>query len=257
MTKFQQLSLILSAATLSMSAVASDFSFDRPGTGFGTGITPVGKLAWEQGLPSANYIESRDTNGVVTKGLSLNADTLLRTGLGKNTELQLGWAGPVWTKVKSQGQSVEDDGLGDVSIGVKHRIDLDDDKLSLAVLAQAIIATGNSGFSQDEDSYILGSSLEYQYNELVNTSISMFYEVQDGEWSVTAVPTISYEIAGKLSGFSELVYQKKESLHNQYALGTGLIYALNDRAQFDASVGVDLDGRDRSYNAGLGISYLF
>lgn len=257
MTKLKQLSLILSVTTLSMSAMASDFSFDRPGTGFGTGITPVGKLAWEQGLPSANYVESRDSSGVLYKGLSLNADTLLRTGLGKNTELQLGWAGPIWTQVKSQGRTVEDDGLGDVSIGVKHRVDLDDDKLSLAVLAQAIIATGNKGFSLEKDIYTVGSAIDYQYNDLVNTGISMYYEAQGSDWSITAVPTINYQIAGKLSGFSELVYRKKESVDNQYSLGTGLIYAFNDRTQFDASVGVDLDGRDRAYNAGLGVSFLF
>ena len=38
------------AAGFSMNAMAADFSFDRPGSGIGTGITPVGQLAWEQGL---------------------------------------------------------------------------------------------------------------------------------------------------------------------------------------------------------------
>ena len=45
-------------AAFSMNAMAADFSFDRPGAGMGTGITPVGKLAWEQALPSANYNET-------------------------------------------------------------------------------------------------------------------------------------------------------------------------------------------------------
>lgn len=257
MPKLKQLSLILSATTISMSGMASDFAFDRPGTSFSTSITPVGQLAWEQGLPSASYVESKDSNGIKSKVLSLNANTLLRTGLAKNTELQLGFTGPSWAQIKSEGQTLEDDGLGDVTVGLKQRIDLDDDKLKLAVLAQALIATGNDGFTEDEDIYTLGSSVEYQYNDLVNTGLSMFYAVQDGEWSITAVPTLNYEISGKLSGYSELVYSKKESQHNEYALGTGLIYALNDRAQFDASVGVDLDGDDRSYKAGLGVSYLF
>ena len=257
MTKLKQLSCIISLLSLAMTAMASDFSFDRPGTGFGTSITPVGNLAWEQGLPAAHYVESKDASGIKTKTLSLNADMLLRTGLAENTELQLGWMGPAWTQAKSQGQTVEDDGLGDVSIAVKHRVDLDDDKLSMAVLAQALIATGNDGFSEEEDIYTVGTSVGYQYNALVNTSMSMFYAVQDGDWSVTAVPKIGYKIAGDWSGYSELVYRKKESVDNQYALGTGLIYALNDRAQLDASVGVDLDGQARSYHAGFGVSYLF
>ena len=37
-------------AGLSANAVAAEFSFDHTGSGVGTGITPVGKLAWEQSL---------------------------------------------------------------------------------------------------------------------------------------------------------------------------------------------------------------
>lgn len=255
MTRFKQLSAI-ALASISVSTMAADFSFERPGTGFSTGITPVGKLAWEQALPSASYVETT-IDGSKQRTVTLNADMLLRTGLGENTELQLGWDGPVWTKTKYQGQSVEDDGLGDVTVGIKHHVDLKDEKLSMAVLAQALIATGNEGFSREEDIYTLGTAVEYKYNDLVDTSLSMFYEVQDSDWSITAVPTISYDIKGNLSGYSELVYRKKESVDNEYALGTGLIYALNDRTQFDASVGVDLDGQDRSYKAGFGIAYLF
>lgn len=255
MKKLNQLSVLLLAST-SLSAMAADFSFDRPGVGFGTGITPVGQLAWEQGLPSAQYKES-NFEGSKVKTLKMNADMLLRTGIGANTEIQLGWQGPTWSQTKYRGETIEDDGLGDVSVGIKHQVDLQDDKLSLAVLAQALIATGNDGFTKDEDIYTLASAVDYQYNDLVNTGISMFYEVQDGDWSVTAVPTIGYQIKGNLSGYSELIYRKKESIDNEYALGTGLIYAVNDRTQLDAGIGVDLNGQDRSYNAGFGVSYLF
>jgi len=56
----------LAGASTSYS-MAADFSFDRPGAGFGTGITPVGRLAWEQGLPSAAYQESTDAAGEKSK----------------------------------------------------------------------------------------------------------------------------------------------------------------------------------------------
>ena len=82
--------------TVSTYSLAADFSFDRPGTGFGTGITPVGQLAWEQGLPSLNYQESTDAAGQKVKSTALNGDMLLRTGLAKDLELQLGWQGPSW-----------------------------------------------------------------------------------------------------------------------------------------------------------------
>ena len=248
---------LIVAAGFSMNTMAAEFSFDRPGTGFGTGITPVGQLSWEQGLPSLSYSESKDENAIKVKNTTLNADMLLRTGLAKDLELQLGWQGPSWSKMKTAGQSVEEDGLGDVSIGVKKAINLDDDKLSMAILAEAILATGNDGFSSEDDIYSLSSAVAYAGTDLITTSITMRYEVQNSNWAVTAVPTIEYKIADKWSGFSELVYRKAESDDHEYALGSGVIYALNDRVQMDASVGVDLNGQDKSYQSGLGVSFLF
>lgn len=244
------------ATSLSLDVMAADFSFDRPGTGFGTGITPVGQLAWEQGFPSASYNEA-NVAGEKQKTVSLNGDMLLRTGLAKDLELQLGWQGPAWSKVKRAGQSVEQNGLGDISIGLKKAIDLDDDQLSMAILAEAIIATGNDGFTAHDDIYSLSSAVAYELSDLIATSITMRYEVQNSNWAVTAVPTIEYKIADKWSGFSELVYRKAESEDYAYALGSGVIYALNDRVQLDASVGVDLNGSDKNYQSGLGVSFLF
>lgn len=243
-------------AGFSLNTMAADFSFDRPGAAMGTGITPVGQLAWEQGLPSASYNEST-VDGEKQKTVTLNGDMLFRTGLAKDLELQLGWQGPAWTQVKRAGQTVEEDGLGDVSIGLKKAIDLDDDKLTMAILAEAIIATGNDGFSNHDDIYSLSSAVAYELSDLISTSITMRYEAQNSDWAVSAVPTIEYKIADKWSGFSELVYRKAESQDYEYALGSGVIYALNDRVQMDASIGVDLNGPDKSYQSGLGVSFLF
>ena len=243
-------------AGFSLNTMAADFSFDRPGAGMGTGITPVGQLAWEQGLPSASYNEST-VDGEKQKTVTLNGDMLFRTGLAKDLELQLGWQGPAWTQVKRAGQTVEEDGLGDVSIGLKKAIDLDDDKLTMAILAEAIIATGNDGFSNHDDIYSLSSAVAYELSDLISTSITMRYEAQNSDWAVSAVPTIEYKIADKWSGFSELVYRKAESQDYEYALGSGVIYALNDRVQMDASIGVELNGPDKSYQSGLGVSFLF
>ena len=235
MTTLKTLGLI-ALAGCSAQLFAADFEFDRPGEGLSTGITPVGNVAWEQGLPTARYSKSGDQTAT-----TLSADMLLRTGLSDDLELRLGWAGPTWTQVKSNGQTEEDDGLGDVSIGLKKAIDLDDDKLSMALLAEAIIATGNAGFTNEEDIYSLGSVVSYQYNDLVSTALTMRYEWQDSNWAVSAIPSLGYRITDRWSGYSELIYRKAESVDNQYALGTGVMYALNDRVQLDANVGVDLD----------------
>ena len=255
--KILQKNLLVLGLLFSANSFAAEFSFDRPGTGFGTGTTPVGKLAWEQALPTAHYKETL-IDGAKQRVITLNGDMQLRTGLNDSTELRLGWQGPYWNKSTYRGQKDENSGLGDVSIGIKKAIDLNDDRLSMAVLAEAQIATGNDEFSAHDDIYTVGSALDYQYNDKLKTGITMYYAVQNGDWSVTAVPTLNYVITNKLSGFSEFVYRKQESVKYQYSLASGLIYHLNDRAQVDASLGVDLGSTDRSsYNAGLGFSYLF
>ena len=127
----------------------------------------------------------------------------------------------------------------------------------MALLAEAVIATGNDEFTAHDDIYSLTSAVAYELSDLVGTSITMRYEAQNSDWAVTAVPTIDYKIAGKLSGFSEFIYRKAESQDYEYGLGTGLVYAINDRAQLDASVGVDLNGSGKSYNGGFGVSVLF
>ncbi|MGE8644644.1 transporter [Acinetobacter vivianii] len=255
MKTFQTLSLI-AASMMASTAFAADFSFDRPGAGMGTGITPVGHLAWEQSLPSVSYQEDK-VDGVKDKTLTLNGDMLLRTGLADGLELQLGWQGPVWQQYKRAGLKKESNGLGDVSIGLKKAIDLKDDRLSMALLAEAIIATGNDEFTNHDDIYSLTSAVAYEFSDLIGTSITMRYEAQNSNWAVTAVPTIDYKIAGKLSGFSEFIYRKAESQDYEYGLGTGLVYALNNRTQLDASIGVDLNGDQKSYNGGFGVSVLF
>ena len=246
----------IAASMMVSTAFAADFSFDRPGAGMGTGITPVGHLAWEQGLPSVSYQEGT-VDGVKDKTLTLNGDMLLRTGLADGLELQLGWQGPVWQQYKHAGTKKETNGLGDVSIGLKQAIDLNDDKLSMAVLLQALIATGNDGFSEEDDIYSLATAVNYQYSELLKTGINMRYDVQNSDWAITAIPNIQYRLNDQWSGFSELVYRKAESQDNEYGLTSGVIYALNERIQLDASVGVDLDGVDKSYRAGLGMAFLF
>jgi len=255
MKTFQTLSVI-AVSMIASSAFAADFSFDRPGAGMSTGITPVGKLAWEQSLPSVSYQEG-NVDGVKDKTLTLNGDMLLRTGLADGLELQLGWQGPVWQQYKRAGVKTESNGLGDVSIGLKKAIDLKDDRLSMALLAEAIIATGNDEFTNHDDIYSLSSAVAYKFSDLIGTSITMRYEAKNSDWAVTAIPTIDYKIAGKLSGFSEFVYRKAESQDYEYGLGTGLVYALNNRTQLDASIGVDLNGDQKSYNGGFGVSVLF
>lgn len=232
------------------------FEFDRPGEGMGTSITPVGQVAWEQGLPNAQYQEYK-VNGQQVRSTQLNADVLLRTGLTDNLEVQLGWDGPMWSQTKLNGQRFEDNGLGDMSIALKHAFDLDDEKLSFAIMAKALLATGQSGFSEEEDIYSLASAVSYELDDILTTSITMQYAWQDGDWTAAAIPALSYRLSERWSGFSEWIYRKTEGQDYQSRLGSGVLYAWNERVQLDASVGFDIDRGPKGYSTGLGFSMLF
>ena len=118
MTILNKITLVL-ASTISMGSMAADFSFDRPGTGFSTGIAPVGHLAWEQSLPDATYTQTKNGDAQA-KTVTLSSDLLLRTGLTPSMELQLGVQGSGWTQTKYQGEKSHDSGFGDVTIGHLH-----------------------------------------------------------------------------------------------------------------------------------------
>lgn len=247
---------LIVVAGLSTQAFASEFSFDRPGASFSTGTTPVGSLAWEQALPTASYKKSF-IDGQNVETTTVHADMMLRTGLTDNLELRLGWQGPGWSRTTTAGRTEKEHGLGDISIGLKQAIDLNDEKLSMAILAEAQIATGNEKFTNDSDIYTLGSSVSYKYNPDLTTAITMLYAHEGDKLSVTAVPNIGYKLTEKWSGFSEFIYKKAEGTNVEYALGSGIIYAPNARTQLDASIAIDLNGSADSYHAGLGVSYLF
>ena len=71
----------------------------------------------------------------------------------------------------------------------------------MALLAEAIIATGNDEFTNQDDIYSLTSAVAYKFSDLVGTSITMRYEAQNSDWAVTAIPTMDYKIAGKIVWF--------------------------------------------------------
>lgn len=241
---------------LSHVAYATDFEFDRLGESMSTSTTPVGRVAWEQSLPSATYIEDQ-VLGQKVRETQLQADMLFRTGLTDSLELQLGWDGPMWSQRKVSGQTIEDDGLGDVSIGLKKAIALPDEKLSLAVMASATLASGSEQFSHGEDIYTVASALNYQYDDMLQTAINMRYEWQDGDWSMVAIPSLIYQLNDRWTGFSEWAYRKTEGEKYQSELTSGVLYAVSDRMQLDASIGFDLDGGPTRYSSTLGVAFLF
>ena len=246
----------LASASLYAEDSVTAFEFDRPGQAISPTVAPKGHLAWEQALPSMSY-DRKKIDGQTYTQLNIQGDVLLRAGIGHDTELRLGWDGPMWKREKLAQQKRETDGVGDVRIGVKKAIDLNDEASKWAVLAQVQLAVGDDGFSEPEDIYTLGSTYSYQFSSDITTGITMLYDYQDGDLAVTAIPNIQYPIAGNVTGFSEYVLRKKEHHGVESVIQTGLSWLMLDRLQFDGVVGYSLSERNPDFNAGLGVSYLF
>lgn len=253
----QQMVLGLFATAMMQAIAAEQISFDRPSTGVRAVTAPVGMLIWEQALPSARYNETFE-NGQTTRDLTLQSDLLLRTGLAKNLELQLSWDGLIWQQQRRGGQRTEQHGLGDVGIGLKKQIELEDERVKWALLAEAKFNTGEAEFREDHDHFALGSVFEYQMHPEVALSMYTLYQIDDaGHLAATVVPTMHYQIQGAWSGFSEYVFRKQESEKSEGSLNTGIMYRVNPRTQLDASVGFGLKGDVPDYTAGLGLSMAF
>lgn len=250
------LGAVLTMLTM-VSHAAEEISFDRPGTGFGVATAPVGQWLWEQSLPSASYDESMQ-EGSKIRHTQLQSDMLLRTGLTNDLELQLSWDGVIWQQQRSNGQTTERHGLGDVGLALKKRIDLDDERLQWALMAQAKLKTGEADFRAAHDVYGLGSVLDYQMKPDLSLSMYTLYEVEDtGQLAATIAPTLNYSLQGPWSGFSEYVFRKQEGQRNEHSLNTGVIYRYGPRLQLDASIGFGLGGDTADYMAGVGFATAF
>ena len=143
--------------------------FDRPGIGFSTSIMPANSVAVELGLPDFSYSKQK-VAGQTERSSVYQADVLLRTGVGGNAELQLGWQGPMWSRSKSAGQTQRESGYGDTSIGLKVAVPLPVEALSLAFLAGSTLTTGDASFGADKRTASVGSTLNYQLNDRISAA---------------------------------------------------------------------------------------
>ena len=114
---------MLGAILLVLAAQASapepaEFCTDRPGLATGTCLMPVGVIQLETAL--AGRVTDK-TDGVRTRQWTLGA-SVLRFGLGSNSEIQLGWT--PWTRVtvRDGGMRETDSGVGDARLAYKVRL---------------------------------------------------------------------------------------------------------------------------------------
>lgn len=188
---------------------APEPGFDRPGIGFSTNMMPVGRVAWEQGLPDFSLSKSK-VDGQQVKQSSYQADALIRTGLTPQLELQLGWDGPSWSRVSGAGQSQHESGYGDSSVAFKALLPLSSQAWSLAVLAATSLNTGDAAFGDDERTVSLGSTANYAFNDQYSAALYANVDRYDGRSGWTISPSFSAALGANTQWFCRVWLPKNQ-----------------------------------------------
>lgn len=256
--KLTVLSILVLSSGISMLVHADDapaVGFDRPGIGFSTNIMPEDSVAWEQGLPDFSYSKDK-SGGQSIKTTIYQADTLIRTGLAPHVELQLGWAGPTWSKVSGAGVSDKSSGYADTSIGLKAALPLSSQQWSLAFLGASTLNTGDADFGADKRTISFGSTANYDINDKYSAALYANVDRYYGSNTWTVSPSVAASLTDSMGSFVEYGYSKTKGESQQSVLGGGLTWMIYPRVQLDVSADFGLNNSAPDIQGGFGISVM-
>ncbi|PJK15269.1 hypothetical protein CO613_01705 [Lysobacteraceae bacterium NML07-0707] len=222
---------------------ADEVEFDRPGIGFGSQVLPAGKMTWEQGLPSFSHdADSR----------SFSADSLLRIGLGRGFEVQLGSV--LWQRLslREDGRKQRWQGAGDSHISLKYASPNNSDAFGWGVMLTRSQPTGRAPLASASASHELGLSVTHAFSD--TQSLALFASInrdqQENGWLLS--PSYSHALSSRTA-----VYVEGGIGHGQQhmrAIGAGVTWMASPRVQLDASILRGLDRRTEDWQGGLGIA---
>ncbi|WP_375271450.1 transporter [Sphingomonas sp.] len=185
-----RLALILTPALLlaALPAAAQDAPLcsDRPGKATPSCVVAPGTVQVE----TSAVDWTRDEAGGVRSDTLLFADTLLRYGVGGDTEVRVGFTPYVRARTHTGAggtRSVSvDDGFGDVGLSLKHRfVDGGDRGVSIAALPFVILPVGSDAVSAGT----------------VSAGLTLPVDIPlPGGWSLNATPTIAAAADGDGDG---------------------------------------------------------
>lgn len=133
---------------------------DRPGFLFSSLTVGRGVFQVELGLPAITWSDVGIADGdLQTYALPVS----LRYGLSDTVELRLG--SPALfshARLDSSGETLSDDGFGDLEVGLKwHALDADGAAPSFALIPSVVLPVGETGFSVEEPAYLVNAIAEW------------------------------------------------------------------------------------------------
>lgn len=235
--------LCLSAAAITpvLAQVENNPGYDRPGLGFTPAVLQPSDFIWEQGLPDWSR----------SSGVSqYDADTLLRLGIGRALELQLGSG---WSWLDGSASSV--DGRSNTSLGVKFAPSAAGD-FSWGVLGSVELKDGARAFRNEQHQYLLGASFNWQHSE--DHASGLYIEAVDGDAdSQLLALNNEWTLTPALGLYVEWAMQHVASAGSGTVGGAGMTWQVTPRAQLDISARHRISGHTDTWQAGIGFAVYF
>ena len=230
-------------------ALADTPAFDRPGIAFSTSTIPRGSFAVELGMP--DFLHESDAGHTSTL---VFLDTNVRTGLGKNIELQL--ATPVFNyqKTKATGASDSATGLGDSSLVLKAALPSTFARFSWAGLAGVTFATGQDPFTAGRALYSLAAAASLELSDTYSTGFYINLNYSDGRTGYTLSPNLNFLLSDHLSAYVEAGYDHVPQSPDTNIAGGGLAWMVAPAVQLDLSVDFGLTRDSPDFQGGFGVS---
>lgn len=230
-------------------------STDRPGFADSTAVMPRGHFQLELG-----YTVSQDREEKVRTRDHAFPQSNLRIGLLDELELRLLWNGFSLTETKSEGELSHDDGVGDMTLGLRAPL-LKNDGISpdLTALFNLSIPVGTPSKSADE----LVPDLRLAYGWELIASLRLYgvgiasagYDDEGRFFQGSASSGLSLAITKELSAFIEYfgIYANDRSAP-RHSVDGGFAYLLTPSIQLDLSLGFGLNDEATDSFLAAGIS---
>ncbi len=224
--------------------------FDRPGIGFGTHTLAPGQFALEFGLPDASL--TRDAG---QRSTTLAANTLLRIGLARQLEIQLG--ANLLTSQRDHGDGVNQrtSGTGDGQLALKLALPSTREHISWAVMASTQLPWGEAPLGDGGNGHDIGMSAAFDLSESRSLALYLDYHHGDDGQGWLFSPSYSFALGEKTSAYVEAGIG--ERAQHMRAIGTGITWAPHPHVQLDASILRGLDEKTADWQGGIGLAVFF
>lgn len=231
---------------------------DRPGQLFSAQVVGPGVWQLESGI---GYTGDEEGSAELTV---LGLVTSLRLGLTQSLELRLG--APLWTRVEVEAPGVDfdDEGYGDLELGVKwsHTLAADPD-VTFALIPAVTLPTGEDGFSADEPVWSLNGVASAALNDAWSGTALLGArggEDASGEsFSAVTVAGLAGRAlpAGGWSGYVEAAWTFPDEGDDLGLFGAGVTYLVSEDLQLDAAFDAGLTDAAPDLQVGVGLSVRF